>query len=148
MVFLFDANVFRRFASTINQNFIHMKRFLIIACLMAMCGTLCAQSPSNPEISFQVGKVDDPSTVLGGRPRGSITPPSASLDDHTLYIEGEHPAYMLYLVDNSGEEPDVVYQVYVPANVGVVYLPATLTGTFELDLYNGGQYYFYSEIEL
>ena len=55
---------------------------------------------------------------------------------------------MLYLVDNSGEEPDLVYQVFVPANVGVVYLPATLTGTYELQLYEGGAYYFYSEIEL
>jgi len=104
-------------------------------------------SPGIDPVLFQVGW-RDPSISHGELPRGPITPPSASLDDHTLYIEGEHPAYMLYLVDNSGEEPDVVYHVYVPANVGVVYLPATLTGTFELDLYNGGQYYFYSEIEL
>lgn len=116
---------------------------------MATCGALFAQSPSNgSDITFQKGKVDDPSNTSGERPRGPINPPTASLDDYTLYIEGTHPAYMLYLVDNSGAEPEVVYQVYVPANVGVVYLPTTLTGIYELDLYDGGSYYFYSEIEL
>lgn len=95
-----------------------------------------------------MGKVDDPTSMSGDHPRSPINPPSAGLDDHTLYIYGEHPAYMLYLVDTTGEEPDLVYQVCVPANVGVVYLPTTLTGTFELQLYDGGEYYFYSEIEL
>ena len=83
-----------------------------------------------------------------GHPRGPILMPEASIDGYTLYIEGDHPAYELYLVDTTGEEPDVVYQITVPANVNVVYLPATFTGTFELQLYDGGEYYFYSEIEL
>ena len=126
-----------------------MKRFILSVCLMAVCGALFAQSNSNGlDISFQIGKVDNPTNVLGGHPRNPINPPSAYLDDHTLYINGEHPGYMLYLVDNSGEEPDLVYQVFVPASVGVVYLPATLTGIYELQLYDGGNYYFYSEIEL
>ena len=99
------------------------------------------------EIHFQVGIVN-PTGAHGNFPRSPITPPSADFDDHTLYIYGEHPAYTLYLVDTSGDEPDVVYQVSVPANVGTVYLPTTLTGTFELQLYGGGEYYFYSEIEL
>ena len=55
---------------------------------------------------------------------------------------------MLYLVDTTGEEPVVIYQVYVPANVNTVILPATLAGTYELQLYDGGEYYYYSEIEL
>ncbi len=123
---------------------------VFMVALVIVGGTVLSMAdplPDSDPIRFQVG-IFDPTVIHGDFPRGPITPPSASLDDHTLYIEGEHPAYMLYLVDNSGEELDVVYQVYVPANVGVVYLPATLSGTFELDLYNGGQYYFYSEIEL
>jgi hypothetical protein len=111
--------------------------------LFSVAGTLSSIEP----IDFRLG-IYDPTTAHGEFPRGPINPPTASLDDHTLYIEGTHPAYMLYLVDNSGAEPEVVYQVYVPANVGVVYLPTTLTGIYELDLYDGGQYYFYSEIEL
>lgn len=103
--------------------------------------------PSSVPIILQVGW-HDPTSGSGERPRNLINPPSASLDDHTLYINSEHPAYTLYLVDTTGEEPDVVYQVYVPANVNVVVLPSTLSGTYELQLYDGGDYYFYSEIEL
>ena len=103
--------------------------------------------PSSVPIILQVGW-HDPTLAHGERPRGPINPPSASLDDHTLYINSEHPAYTLYLVDTTGEEPDVVYQVFIPANVNVVVLPSTLSGTYELQLYDGGDYYFYSEIEL
>ncbi len=98
-------------------------------------------------VILQVGW-HDPTSGSGELPRNLINPPSASLDDHTLYINSEHPAYTLYLVDTTGEEPYVVYQVYVPANVNVVVLPSTLSGTYELQLYDGGDYYFYSEIEL
>ena len=98
-------------------------------------------------VILQVGW-HDPTSGSGELPRNLVNPPSASLDDHTLYINSEHPAYTLYLVDTTGEEPDVVYQVYVPANVSVVVLPSTLSGTYELQLYDGSDYYFYSEIEL
>lgn len=99
------------------------------------------------DLNLQVGIIKE-GTIQGERPRNPVIPPSASLDDHTLYINSEHPAYMLYIVDTTGEEPDAVYQVYVPANVSTVVLPATLIGTYELQLYDGGYYYFYSEIEL
>ena len=125
-----------------------MKKILSIVALLLLVGTASAQNPSNvTELTFQVG-ITDPTGSSGERPRNLINPPSASLDDHTLYINSEHPAYTLYLVDTTGEEPNVVYQVYVPANVSVVVLPSTLSGTYELQLYDGGDYYFYSEIEL
>lgn len=126
-----------------------MKRILsIVVLLLQVGGAVFAQAPSQvTELTFQVG-ISDPTKSLGERPRNPINPPSASLDDHTLYINSEHPAYTLYLVDTTSEEPDVVYQVYVPANVNVVVLPSTLSGTYELQLYEGGDYYFYSDIEL
>ena len=125
-----------------------MKKILSIVAFLLLGMALYAQVPSQVTVlTFQVGYTD-PTSGHGEFPRGTVNPPSACLDDHTLYINGEHPAYMLYLVDTTGDEPDVVYQVCVPANVGVVYLPATLVGTFELRLFNGGEYYFYSEIEL
>ena len=124
-----------------------MKKLLLASFILLGEITAQGQAPIVKDITFEVGiKRDD--AILGGSPRNPITLPSACLDDHTLYINGEHPAYMLYLVDTTGVEPDVVYQVSVPANVGVVYLPTTLTGTLELQLYSGGEYYFYSEIEL
>ena len=126
-----------------------MKKFFsILAFLLLVGGAVFAQAPSDvTQLTFQVG-FTNPTGSSGERPRSPINPPSASLDDHTLYINSEHPAYTLYLVDTTGEEPDVVYQVYVPANVNAVVLPSTLSGTYELQLYDGGDYYFYSDIEL
>ena len=125
-----------------------MKKILTIVAFLLLGVALYAQVPSQvTELTFQVGYTD-PTKIHGELPRGTVYPPSACLDDHTLYISGEHSDYMLYLVDTSGEEPDVVYQVYVPANVSAVVLPATLAGTYELQLYDGGEYYYYSEIEL
>lgn len=98
-------------------------------------------------IILQVGW-HNPTSGSGEFPRNPVNPPSACLDDHTLYINSEHPAYMLYIVDTTGDEPDVVYQVCIPSNVYVVVLPATLSGTYELQLYDGSQYYYYSEIDL
>ena len=125
-----------------------MKKILSVVAFLLLGMALYAQVPSQVTVlTFQVGYTD-PTSGHGEFPRGTVNPPSACLDDHTLYISGEHSDYTLYLVDTSGEEPDVVYQVYIPANVCVVVLPATLTGTYELQLYDGGEYYFYSEIEL
>ncbi len=125
-----------------------MKKILSIVAFLLLGMTLFAQVPSQvTELTFQVGYTD-PTKSLGEFPRGTVNPPSACLDDHTLFINGEHSDYTLYIVDTSGEETDVVYQIYVPANVSAVVLPATLVGTYELQLYDGGEYYYYSEIEL
>ena len=127
------------------------KNSRVVLLLVAVMGGALFSSagplPSSVPIILQVGW-HDPTGSSGELPRNLVNPPSASLDDHTLYINSEHPAYTLYLVDTTGEEPYVVYQVYVPANVSVVVLPSTLSGTYELQLYDGGDYYFYSEIEL
>lgn len=103
--------------------------------------------PGMEPICFQVGW-HDISNAHGERPRGTVNLPSACLDDHTLFIYGEHPDYMLYLIDTSDEGSDVVYQVFVPASVSTIVLPVTLTGTYELQLYDDGEYYYYSEIDL
>lgn len=123
---------------------------VVLLLVAVMGGALFSSAdplPGSVSIILQVGW-HDPTGSSGERPRNLINPPSVSLDDHTLYINSEHPAYTLYLVDTTGEEPDVVYQVFIPANVNVVVLPSTLSGTYELQLYDGGDYYFYSEIEL
>lgn len=125
-----------------------LKAFLLtVAFLGGAIFSFADPLPGSVPIILQVGW-NDPTTGSGERPRSPINPPSASLDDHTLYINSEHPAYTLCLIDTSGEETDVVYQIYVPANVSAVVLPATLVGTYELQLYDGGEYYYYSEIEL
>ncbi len=122
--------------------------------LLAFTGIFAQSNVHGTTIHFYVcnggptGGGGHPGGNGAGHPRGPVVVPEASLDGYTLYIEGDHPAYELYLVDCNAEEPDVVYQITVPANVSVVYLPYTLSGSYELQLYDGGAYYFYSEIEL
>ena len=116
-----------------------------------LVGAICsmAEEPSSgSNIRFAVGVVDNPTHSQGGYPRTPINPPSASLDDNTLTINGVHSGYTLYLIDDTGEEPVVVYQVVIPAGVNTVVLPAYLSGTYELQLYNGGAFYFYTYITL
>jgi hypothetical protein len=121
-----------------------MKKILMFSILMGM-STFC-HICADP-ITLLPEPIDD--RPLNGIPHKSpINPPSASLDGHTFYINGEHSGYTLYLIDNSGDEPDVVYQVVIPAGVNAVVLPATLSGTYELQLHNGGAFYFYAEIIL
>jgi hypothetical protein len=57
--------------------------------------------PGDDPIIFELGR-HDTTIAHGDYPRNPINPPSAYLDDHTLYINGEHPAYTLYLVDTPG----------------------------------------------
>lgn len=51
----------------------------------------------------------------------------------------------LVLLDEGG---DIVCTTEVPAGTAEVDLPATLSGTYVLELYPSGSYYFYSEIIL
>lgn len=78
-------------------------------------------------------------------PKSPNTPPTASIDGHTLYIYDVTSPLALTVVD---ENQQVVYTAYVPAGNTTLVLPATLTGTFELQLYPGGDYYFAAEITL
>ena len=121
-----------------------MKKLLFITLMMLGVGSLHAQNnQGGSDIDLQVGNVD-PTENNGESTRGPIQPPSVSLDDYTIYI-GAHPDYTLTLLDEDGY---VIYQTIVPAGVGVVVLPAMLTGEFELRLDFGGSYYFYGYITL
>ena len=53
------------------------------------------------------------------------------LDDYTLYIWSQHSGYTLTLYDDND---NVVYQTYLFAGVQYDALPATLSGTFVLQL--------------
>ena len=95
------------------------------------------------QLEFGVRKID-PTSSGPGHGRGPIIAPYVCQNGYELEIEAPHAEYELSIVSGT----TIVYSVVVPANVNVVYLPTTLVGTFELQLYGGGEYYFYSEIEL
>ena len=115
------------------------KLLLLVAAMCCMSTSICAEPF---DLTFEViGKGSNVHPL----PKSPIDPPQAVLDGNVLTFESSHPAYALTLFD---EEDEVAYQVTVPANVSVVYLPATLSGTYVLTLDFGGSYYFWSEIIL
>jgi hypothetical protein len=85
-------------------------------------------------------------TPMGpGNPKAPVLMPTVWQDGYLLDFQGTHADYALHIVDASNT---VVYSVAVPSNQTLVWLPTILIGTYELQLYDGGAYYFYSEIEL
>ena len=88
---------------------------------------------------------DDEQPLGNDYPRTPITVPNVYIDDYTLLFEASHPEYVLYIKD---EDDNVVYSTVVYSTQTHVVLPSTLSGTYELQLYDGGDYYFYSKIEL
>lgn len=131
-----------------NKLKVGLRRVLIVG-LFALGGVFSFAGEGSTEVQVVLyAHPYNPTTGLGERPRTPIHPLMATLDDHTLYINGVHSGYTLYLIDDSGEEPDVVYQVVIPTGVNTVVLPAYLSGTYELQLYNGGAFYFYTFINI
>ena len=120
-----------------------MKKVVLFFALLLGALTLQSFNPINfHQLDFSVGiiKIKPGGTTM---PRTPICPPTVGLDGHTLYFETDHPSFTLVLLDEEGEE---VYSAVAPSDVDSVTLPSTLTGDYELQLYNGSNYYFYCEI--
>ncbi len=118
----------------------------LFACfLFIIGGTLSVNAQGvGTQIDFRIGW-DDPEPMEPGSPKTPILMPTVWQDGYLLDFHGTHADYVLHIVDASST---VVYSTVVPSYLTLVWLPATLVGTFELRLYDGSQYYFYSEIEL
>lgn len=116
-----------------------MKKFLIvISLLLATCIT-----------TMQAGKVilnprpNGNGTHNPNKPRSPIVTPEAYLDGHTLTFDASCIGCPLTLVD---EEENIVYTTIID-NTGIVELPDTLSGIFELQIVRGS-ITFVGEIEL
>ena len=120
-----------------------MKKLLLFACFMLLGGvSIYALEFGDLEIEVMYF---DPTPVSDGPNRSPVAKPNISQIDHTLYFNNVGYDLELVLLDEDGEE---AYAVFVPANTASVILPASLSGDYELQLYPGGSYYFYSEITL
>lgn len=73
-------------------------------------------------------------------PKAPVRCPSASINGHTLYINGCDGCIMQLL-----EGDDIVYSAVITD--GIVELPEELTGIYELQIIRGN-YCFWAEIEL
>ena len=130
------------------ENMLNLKtkamRRIVICALLALGGVISANETLTAEESviLQVRDVN-PNGSLGGHPRTPVSAPSISQDGHTLYFNNVGYDLTLVLLDEDGDE---VYTTEILAGTAEVELPATLNGAYELELYPGGSYYFYSEI--
>ena len=126
-----------------------MKSFTkVLAAMMLMTAMLSMISVSmmanGEDVQLGVGIVD-PREEQGDPHRGPDNCPHVGLDGHTLYLYSVSYDLTLVLLD---EEEEVVYTTFIPANTSSVVLPASLSGEYEIQLYPGGDYYFYGWIEL
>lgn len=113
--------------------------FAFVSCMLAYAG-----GPNQIQLFFSVGIVD-PSGTANHLPRSPTEMPQATIDGKMVTFTAGHATFLLVLVDSND---DVAYYTIVPSSVNVVVFPPTLTETYELQLYDGSEYYYYTEIVL
>ena len=122
-----------------------MKRFVffLLAFSSMFAGSLSIYAQKEIDLTVDIIDEDECGNEL---PRSPIHVPSASIDDHTFYINESHPDYVLQVVDPDDEE-NVIYEVLMPAGVNSVVLPSSLVGEYMVQLL-WGNWRFWGYIEL
>ena len=124
------------------------KLFVSLTMLFCFVTYMSATEPIFPSgdyvlIDMRVSYID-PTKPIGERPRTPIQPPIVYLCDHTLYICGDYGNFSLLVQTDNGT---TAYSTYVLSGTTEVQLPATLSGDYVLQLFNG-DYVFTGEIAL
>lgn len=123
-----------------------MKKFLVLflVCVLNL-SAYCEYGPVVVRYPLTLQVCINPVGSGNQFPKSPIEQPDVSISGHILFFEDVAYDLTLCLVD---ENDDVVYTVFVPAGTTSVVLPSTFTGSFELQLFPGGLYYFVSDIML
>jgi hypothetical protein len=114
---------------------------IIMLVILMVPSSVCAQGI---DIPLGVGEVDPP--VNNPIPKSPVLVPTATLDGYTFYINGDHPDYVVRLVDVDDEDI-VVYQTVMPSETNSIVLPSTLSGVYQIQLL-WGDWMFYGWINL
>ena len=99
---------------------------------------------ASPEQVFLGVKYVDPDNA-DPEHRLPVARPTIMQEEHILYFSNLGYDMALILVDDEGND---VYSTIVPVGSTSVMLPSTLNGSYELRLYPGGSFYFFSDIIL
>ena len=118
-----------------------VKVFLVSTLLLTTMFTPIKSVAAEEEVELTSERVKETGNDL---PRTPIQPPRASIDDHTFYVNSSHGDFVVHLVDEDGQ---VVYTTFMPSAVSSIYLPATLSGSYMIQLY-WGDWLFYGYITL
>ena len=113
-----------------------MKRnILLFVITFLFASVTMAQKPYHPETAVMLKFVCEHVNTNSGqinRPRTPLQPPTAYIDDHTLFIYGGNRDFDLQILSDDGA---VVYTTYVASGVNEVELPSSITGNVTLQLY-------------
>jgi len=119
-----------------------VKKIVAVLMLFMAVGVTNLYAGEGDPLDLEVRKIDETPTQHGGMKTPALIP-NVWQDGYELEIETPHAEYVLNIVSGT----TVVYSVVVPANVSLVMLPATLSGTYELQLIQG-DLCFYGDIDL
>ena len=107
-----------------------VKKIVVLLMLfLAVGGTNLYANGQGDPLDLEVRIIDDKPT-LPSTPKTPVLFPTVWQDGYELEIEAPHAEYVLNIVSGT----TIVYSVVVPANVSLGVLPATLSGTYELQL--------------
>ena len=122
-----------------------MKKMNLFLCVLVTLLTFHATplSAIGLRIPFTRGYVNT-TKPLNPKPKSPVLAPTVYIDGNVLTFETSCDGCVLQLVD---EDDDVVYTIVIPAGTTTLTLPATLEGTFELQIIDG-EWLFYADIEL
>ena len=108
-----------------------MKKKLLLAILSILLigGVTTEANAQGIQVSLEVKKIDD-TPVQPADPKTPIVFPTVWQDGYELEIDTPHDEYVLNIVSGT----TIVYSTVVYSTVSMVVLPATLSGTYELQL--------------
>jgi hypothetical protein len=121
-----------------------MKRFLLlfVFAIIASIGVVTADDPQGESSILLTQKIDNPIGGHGNLPKGDLLTVYAGQNGHELSFCQDFAGCLLTL----SIEDSIVYSTCIPAS-GIVSLPSTLFGVFEISLYTD-VYCFVGEITL
>ena len=121
-----------------------MKRFsLLIMAFLTLSFTLAPHGHEKRPLPLTI-KVIKPGTEHKPLPKSPVMAPEVYLDSDILYFDEALEGCTVQLAE---EDETIVFTEFIEENQTSLTFPATLTGTFELQILTA-QYIFYCEIEL
>jgi hypothetical protein len=107
-----------------------LKRIVaLLVCVLAFGGMKAYADGEGELVELDVRIIDD-TPIHSGNPKTPVLFPTVWQDGYELEIDTPHDEYVLNIVSGT----TIVYSTVVYSTVSMVVLPATLSGTYELQL--------------
>ena len=108
-----------------------MKKFFSFLCILAMPMMLAASNLCDPDFPLPLDPYIDPTKPLDPNQKSPVCVPLIYQDDHELTFGTSCDGYTLQLLD---EYENVVYSIVISTGTATLNLPATLSGTYTIEI--------------